>query len=64
MSTWNRNAWLPYRPRSAGKPVTCERCGEPGLKWGNDGRGWYLIDENADPHECGSADVSEFDVVE
>lgn len=40
------------RATSRPKKVTCERCGKRNLEWGNDGRSWYLINRNADPHVC------------
>lgn len=40
------------RPRSAGHAVTCTHCGAKRLEWGNDGRGWYLIDRKGNPHQC------------
>jgi len=32
--------------------VVCNRCGEEGLSWGNDGRGWYLLDQDGYEHIC------------
>lgn len=39
-------------PYSKGRRVTCFKCGAENLEWGNDGRGWYLIDASGRPHTC------------
>lgn len=50
--------WNPAR-RTRPRPITCQHCGERGLIWSHDGRGWYLTDRECNPHDCrptGSAD--------
>ena len=48
-----------YYPVSArpvgGYKVTCKFCGKQNLEWGNDGKRWYLVDNNIDPHKCSTA---------
>lgn len=37
--------------------VTCKFCGRRGLHWANDGRKWYLVDDNCYPHVCSEKDL-------
>lgn len=45
--------------------TACNRCGQTGLTWGNDGRGWFLIDQDCNAHVCNmqKAAVDDFEVV-
>ena len=48
-----------FDPSDCDEPceTVCKRCGVGGLEWGNDGRGWYLIDLNGNAHKCSAKDL-------
>lgn len=53
-----RSMWGRAQPRSAAKKITCQHCGERGLEWGHDGRRWYLVDRDCNPHKCDMSKVA------
>jgi hypothetical protein len=42
-----------FRPWSRPLKVTCKHCEKKGLEWSpTNGRKWFLIEANGDPHRC------------